>query len=110
MVVVDQHEVVEVTAYFFGRFHIGVNVKFRPVRKSREFGRKGAVLDLFGKRELRPDSLPLRRDQRQIVDVIDHIRLHLVDGAGEIIDFLEFTDVSEIFALRVLLREAGRLA
>ena len=108
MVVIDQYEVIEVAAHLFGRFHIGINIEFFSVRKRREFGRQGAVLDLFGKIQLCPDSLPLRCDRGQIVDIVDHIRLHLIDGAREIIDLLEFADVSEFLALRVLLREACR--
>ena len=109
MIVVDQPEVIEISSHLSGRRHRSINVKIRSVRKSRKCGRQRAVLYIFGKRQLRPDSLPFRRVCSQVLNIVDHVRLHLIDRAGQGIDLLKSADITEFLALGVLPRETGRL-
>ena len=109
MIVIDQREIVKVSSHFLGRRHGAVDIEVRSVRESRIPVRQRAVLDLSGKRELRVDPFSLCRYSRQVLYIAHHIRLHLVDGTGQVPYLVKFADVSELLALRILSREAGRL-
>ena len=81
MIVIEQAEVIEISSDFSGRLHVSIYVKIRSVGESRKFGRQRAVLYIFGKRQLHPDPLSFSRVGGQIFNIVDHVRLHLIDRA-----------------------------
>ena len=81
MILVQQAEVIEISSYISGRLHVSINVKIRSVGECRKFGGQRTVLYIFGKRQFRPDPLSFRRVGGQIINIVDHVRLHLIDRA-----------------------------
>ena len=57
MVIVDQEEIIQITADFLGRLHGGINIKIPPVREGRKHLRQSAGLDPRGNAQLCPYTL-----------------------------------------------------
>ena len=111
VVLVDQEEVIKVSADLLGRMHGGKNIKGIVFRKGRELAGQHVRLDPGRQRELRPDPLPLRRDLCDAVDIVLDLLLHPVDGVRQVADLVlvayGFREL--VLRLHILGREPGGL-
>ena len=81
MIVVNEEEIIKVSADFLGRGHGGVDFKICTPRERREDPREHIGLDLRCNVQLRPDAFPLGSDSQQIPNVRIHIVFHLGETA-----------------------------
>ena len=88
MVVVDQEEIVKITADFFCRRHAGIEIKLVPVGEGREDTRQHGLLNLGGSAQLGAHAFFFRSDGSQIFRIIDDAVLHIPDFLIEITDFV----------------------
>ena len=59
MVIVNQEEIIEISAHFAGRFHDSIEIKLFPVRERRKIVRQGTGLNLVCHMQFTADSLLL---------------------------------------------------
>ena len=84
VILINQEEIIKIAANLLSRIHRSINVKLRPVRKSRELIGNGVLLNVAGQTQLCSDSLFLRCNRSQIIDIIDHVLFHGVNGIRQI--------------------------
>ena len=77
MILIDQEEVIKVSAYLFCRLHCCVNIKFTAFRKRREDLRQHIRLNLGRHIKLCTDPLLLCRDLCDVLDIPPHLVRHL---------------------------------
>ena len=88
MVVVDQEEVIEVSADLLRRIHGCEDLKFLTVRESGEDTGNHSLLDLACHIEFCMNTLLLDRDVGKILHIILHISFHIGQKETEIFDLV----------------------
>ena len=88
MVIVDQEEVIEITADFLRRVHGRIDCKFGPSRERREDVRDHTRLNPVGQAEFRRDALVLRCHGEHLADVGVDVLFHLRKAVVQFTDFI----------------------
>ena len=88
MAVVDQEEVIEISAHFFGRRHAGIEVEVLSFGEGRENMRQHGFLDLGRRTKLCADTLFLGGYPGQMVCVVHNAALHGLDLMVQVADFI----------------------
>ena len=72
MVIVDQEEVIEISADFLGRDHVSIYIELLLIRERREDTGQHICLDLGGDAQFGADAFTLRCDPPDILDICLH--------------------------------------
>ena len=88
MVVVDQEEVIEVSADLLRRIHGCEDLKFLTVRESGEDTGNHSLLDLACHIEFRMNAFLLNCDVGKILHIILHISFHICQEEAEVFDLI----------------------
>ena len=88
LLIVEEHEVVEVAADLLGRHDHRVQIELRPVRERRKDLGQDAHLDVVRDPQLAFNPLLGRRRDRQLLDRAREPLGHLVERSGELADFV----------------------
>ena len=100
MILVDEEEIVKVSADLSCRLHHRIEIKLRPLRERRKDPRQHGGLDLRRQRQLGSDPLLLRRDLRQTRLVLLKLPLHGRHVEAQVLNFISRVNVK----LRKMLR------
>ena len=94
MILIDQEEIIEVSAHGLCGSHIRVKIKLCPVGISRECPGKHGFLDLRRHGHLGVDPLLLRRDRNDLVHIGLHLSGHGFEGFRKDLDLVPgFVDI-----------------
>ena len=93
MVVVDEEEVVEISADLLCRSHGRVDVKFLPVRESRKSAGKLSRLNILSHIQLSADTFFFCGREPELTDIIAQLHVHLLKRIGKLLDFVAGMDV-----------------
>ena len=93
MVLIDQEEIIKITADLPGRMHERVKVKFTPVRKRGENPGQHIRLDLGGNIELSADLFLFGRNTEQIGHIAARIVEHGIESVRQHLHFISRMDI-----------------
>ena len=111
MILIDQEEIIEIAADLFGGYHGSIDVKILTFGERGECIRQRIRLDRLRQGQLRTDTLLLRGRDRQVIDILQHIFLHLVDRGRQNRELFDIADIrAELFSWFILCRKALCLA
>ena len=111
VVIVDQEEIVKITAHFLCGIHQRIEIELFPLRERRKHIRKHGCLNTGRKGELCSDLLLFRGNTGQMIDIAGNLILHLVNGPCQLSDLVPVADHlgQLLFRLDVFRGKAGRL-
>ena len=87
MVIIDKKEIIKVAADILGRPHRGIQSKLVPVGIFKVPGQH-PFLNQSSNAKLGLNSLSLRGDCRQLINITDNVTGHFVKGFGQNFDFI----------------------
>ena len=80
MILVNEEEIIEVSADLARRRHGGKDVKLLPLREGRKDVRQHIRLNARGESKLDAEALLLRRNDNEIANVGVHVLLHALQA------------------------------
>ena len=88
MRLIQQEEIIKISADLAGRVHHCKQIEFTMVRKCGEYRRNHIPLDPSGHIQFRIHPFPISRDLRQVIRITDNALLHRPDLAVQIFDLI----------------------
>ena len=88
MIVIEQEEIIEISAHFFCRRHRCKYVKIIPVRECRKYTRKHVSLYIGGHVKFGTDTLLLGSDRDKVFKIPAHLAVHLIECSRQFFKFI----------------------
>ena len=109
MILIDQEEIVEITAHLPCRCHGSKDIQVFPVRERREYIGNGIFLDSAGQGKFCSDPFLLGSNGSKVIHIGYHVLFHGIDGTGKAGYLRIPADISQFLTPGILPGKTGRL-